>query len=288
MILDSASDDFGCRGRIAVYQHNHLTLLEESASLRMIVVTGDTSPLGIYYQIVLAQEFIGNGNGSMQIATAILLQVKDKRLHPLACQFHQTLTELVVCLGSETTNTDITDAWTNHIGCINRLHWNLITGNDETERIGYASSDNTQANLRTLRTTQTTHNLLFRHRDASYCRIIHIDDTVACNNALFLRRSPYYRLYHQEGVLHHIKLHADTLEVTLQGFISLLHLLRRHVTAMGVQLFYHASDAILHQFLFINTVHIDIGDSHLGNLQFTQRGVVAHVDANLRLDGEGE
>ena len=50
---------------------------------------------------------------------------------------------------------------------------------------------------------------------------------------------------------------------------------------MGVQFFYHAPDTVLHQFLFVNTVNIQVVDGHLGYLQFAQGGVGSQIDAHL-------
>jgi hypothetical protein len=45
----------------------------------------------------------------------------------------------------------------------------------------------------------------------------------------------------------------------------------------------HASDGILHEFPFVDTVDIKIADGYLGKLQFAERRVFTVVDPELRI-----
>ena len=131
MVLYGSCHDLSGRRRIAVYQDNNLSFLKETVPFSAILITRGTPPLRIDYQIIIPQKLIGDSYSSMEITTAILLQVKDKRLHPLTSQFHKTLAELLMRLGTEVTNTDITDTRTYHISGINRLDRYLITSDDK-------------------------------------------------------------------------------------------------------------------------------------------------------------
>ena len=288
MVLYGSCHDLSGRRRIAVYQDDNLSFLKETVPFCAILITRGTPPLRIDYQIIIPQKLIGDGNSCMEITTAILLQVKDKRLHPLTSQFHETLAELLMRLGAEITNTDIADTRTYHISGINRLDRYLITSDDKFQGIGNTPADNSQTHLRPFRTAQSSHNLFLGHRDTRYRSVIHIDDTVTGKNTLFLRGTSNDRLDNEQCVLHHIKLHTDTLKVPLQRFVRLFHLFSCHITAMRIHLLYHPPDTVLHEFLLIDTVHIEIRDCHLRNLQFTQRAVLTHVDTYLGMRDKGE
>ena len=55
---------------------------------------------------------------------------------------------------------------------------------------------------------------------------------------------------------------------------------------MGVQFLYHATNAVLDEFLFVDGVHIQVVNSHFGYLQLTQGGIATQVDAHLSLCGK--
>ena len=202
----------------------------------------------------------------MQIPSPILLQVEDERLHALFLQLLQTLAELIVGGSTKTANTDVAHLRTNHIGSIDRLDGNLVASNNKQQGVGNAATNNAQVDFRSLGTTQTTHNLLLGHLHTSNSRIVDGDDTIASQDTHLLRRTSADGLNDQQGILYHIKLNTNAFEVALQRFIGFLHLFGSKVTAMRIQLFYHASDAVLHQFLFVNTIDVQVVDSHFGNL----------------------
>ena len=67
-------------------------------------------------------------------------------------------------------------------------------------------------------------------------------------------------------VVNHIELYADALEVAVQGLVHLLHLLGIAVSGVWVELLKHTTDSILHKFLLIDGVHVEIGRGYLGYL----------------------
>ena len=127
--------------------------------------------------------------------------------------------------GTEIPNTDETYSRTNHIHSIDGMDRYLVALNGKRESVGDTRTHNTQHHLCSFWPSETLHNLLFRHLDAGNSRVVDGDDAVTGNDADSLRRPVGNWLNDDERVLHHIKLHADALEVPVEGFLQFLHLL---------------------------------------------------------------
>ena len=56
---------------------------------------------------------------------------------------------------------------------------------------------------------------------------------------------------------------------------------------MRVELFEHAADGILGQFLLVNAVHVEIGNGHLCNLNLLHLAEVRHAVAVALSEGAG-
>ena len=227
------------------------------------------------------QEFLSDLHGSMEVSSPVLLQVEDERLHAFLLQFLHALAELVVRGSTKITNTDIAHLGTYHICGINRMNGNLVTNHLECQLVLYAPTDDTQHGDRSLRPTQTLHNLLFRHLNTCNGGIIDADDTVASQNAHTFRRAVGDGLNDEERILNHIELHTNAFEITLQGLIGFLNLLSRQIGGVRVQFLYHATNAVLNEFILVDRIDIEIGNSHFGNLQFSQGRVLTHADGHL-------
>ena len=158
---------------------------------------------------------------------------------------------------------------------------NLVADNLKTQGVADASPHDTEVHLRTLGPSQTTHNLFLWHLHAGNGGVVDAHNTVAGQNACFLRRAVGHGLYDEQRVFHHVKLHADALEVTLQGLVHLFHLLGGGIAGVRVKLFEHSTNAVFDEFLLVNAVDIEIGDGQLGHLQLPQWRVGAEVDAHL-------
>ena len=138
------------------------------------------------------------------------------------------------------------------------------------EHLLHTTANDTESHLRTTRTTQTFHNLFLRHLYTSDTRIIDRHDAVTGYYTHFLGRTVSRRLYDKQRIFDHIELHTDTVEVALQGFVHGFDLFGIGISGMRIKFLQHAADGILHQFLFIDSVHVEVVDGHLGNLQFAK------------------
>ena len=103
--------------------------------MRLVFRTLHLTTIGIDNHISSLQEFVGNIDSGFQIATAILLQVQNHILHALSLKLFDALHKLVISLCPKITDTDIADAWTNHIGGIDGMNGNLIANHGECQFI---------------------------------------------------------------------------------------------------------------------------------------------------------
>ena len=270
MILHGTCNNLSSRGRITIHQNHNLTFLEHPIAISRIFRARHSPTLGINDQIAALKKFVGDIDSCLQIAATILLKIENQILHALLLQVLKTLQELLMGGGAKTTDTDITDTWTNDISSIYRLHGNLIANHRELKSILDSLTHHTQMNGGTLRSAQALHDFFLRHLHTSNGGIIDRDDAVASNDAHFLRGSVGDGLNHEESILYHIELHTNALKVATERFVQTLHLLGCEITGVRIEFVEHTTDGILSKFLFIDTIYIKIGDGHLGKLQLAQ------------------
>ena len=77
--------------------------------------------LGINNHVSLVEKLVGYFYGCFHIAAAIFLQVEYQMLHSFASEMRERIHELTVCSCGKIADTDITNAGTNHINCIDRI-----------------------------------------------------------------------------------------------------------------------------------------------------------------------
>ena len=266
LVLNGPRDNLRCRGGIAVHQHHHLTRRESAGTMRTVLCPLGSSSVSIDNQVAFLQKLVGDIYGGLQIASAILLQVEDQVFHTLTAESFKALHKLLMGLRPEVADTDIADARTYHIRGINGLHGNLVTYDSEEQFVLNARTDDAKMHLCILRTAQPFHDLLLRHVNTRNGGVVDADDTVAGDDAHLLRGTVSDRLDHHQCVLQHLELDTDALEVAVQRLVEFLHLLGRRVTGMGVKFIEHPTDGVLHKFPFIDAIHIQIVDGHLGIL----------------------
>ena len=266
LILNGSSNNLCGRRRITIYKDDDLTREEGSTAIGSIFRARHSPTLCIDDKVAFLQELLGDIDSCLQISAAIFLQIENEISHSLLTQLIQALQEFLMGRSTEVSNTDIADARANHIGSINRLDGNLITDNSKLQHILDTLTNDAQVDLRAFRATQTLHDLLLRHLDTSDSCIIYQDDTVACQDAHFLRGPIRNRLDNEQGILDHIKLHTNSLEISIQRLIEAFHFLWREIAGMWIELIQHAPNSIFHQFLLVNTIHIEIGNGHLCKL----------------------
>ena len=113
---------------------------------------------------------------------------------------------------------------------------NLVAHYSEQQGVCYLPPDDAQADLSSLGTTQTTHNLLATHLYTSNSGISHADNTVTSHYAHLLARTFGNGLYNQKRIIQHIELNTYALKTSSQGLCKLLSLRSIGVSRMRVKL----------------------------------------------------
>ena len=235
VVLNGSRDNLSSRCRIAVNQDNDLAFGEQSSTLGLVFGPLSPAPVGVNNKIASLQELLRNLYSCLEIASAILLQIENKRLHARLRQFVHTLDELIVRCSTKTADTDVAHLGTNHISGINSVDGNLVANDVKRQRVLYASTHNGQHNFCSLRTTQTFNNLFLGHLDTCDNGVVDFNNTVASNDAHLFGRAVGDRLDDEQRILSHIKLHTNALEITLQGFVGRFHLLCCQVAGVRVE-----------------------------------------------------
>ena len=86
-ILNSSRHNLTGRSREFIDQYNQTTILELARTFSKKFTTGITTAFRIDYQFLFAQKLVGNIDGSVQITSAIALQIKNQIFHPFFLQF---------------------------------------------------------------------------------------------------------------------------------------------------------------------------------------------------------
>ena len=212
LVLDGTRNDFGGRGSKLIGEHHNLALAPTTIGLSTELLTRSLATIGIDNQIAFLQELIGNLSRRLEITTSIVLQVEDEVFHALLLQGIHRLRNFLVAGHTETSQTDIADTRTNHVGCIHRCDWNLVTLYIEGQLVLDATAHNSELHHRSLRTTKSLHDFLLTHLHASDGSVVDCHDAVARHDAHLLRRTIGNGLDDEQSIIHHIKLHADTIE----------------------------------------------------------------------------
>ena len=186
-------------------------------------------------------------------------------------------------LHAETFQADIAHARPDHIGGIEGMYGNPGACDDKGQRAFHAPADDAQLHLRPFPATQPLHDVDACHLDAGYGRVVDVHDPVAGKDSHLLGRAVDDRLDHDERIVDHIELYADSLEVALQRFVHRLGFLGVGIGGMRVELLEHASDGILRQLLFVHGVHVEVRYRHLRQLELSQWRSVSNVTSNLCL-----
>ena len=281
LILDGSGNNLCGRSGKLVGKHHHLALAPSAVSLRLVFLARRSTTAGINDEIALLQELVGNLSRSLKIASTIILKVEDKVLHSLLFQRIHRYCYLFMTGKTEAPQSDVSDARTNHISRIHRSYRNLIALYLEDELILDATAHDGKIHRGSLRTAETLHDFLLAHLHTRNSRIIHRNDAVASNDTHLLGRPIHYGLDDEQSIVYHVKLHANTVETSVQRFVHRLGFLGCGVGRMRVELFKHASDGVLYELVLIHTIHIEVGDGDFCPSQLLYRAVLAHLDAQL-------
>lgn len=218
---------------------------------------------------------------SLKIASTIILKVEDKVLHSLLFQRIHRYCYLFMTGKTKASQSDVSDARTNHISRIHRSYRNLIALYLKDELILDATAHDGKIYRGSLRTTKALHDFLLAHLHARNGSIVYSHNAVAGNDSHLLGRSVRNRLDNEQRIIYHVKLHANAIKTAVQRLVHRLGFLGCGVRRMRVELFEHASDGVLYEFILIHTIHIEVGNGDFRSSQLLYRAVLAHLDAQL-------
>ena len=234
LILDGSGNNFGGRSGKLIGEHYHLALAPSAVSLRLIFLARRCTTAGINDEIALLQELVGNLSRSLQITATIILKVEDKVFHSLLFQRIHRYCYLFMTGKTETSQSDVSDAWTNHISRIHRSYRNLIALHLKDELILDATAHDGKVHRGSLRTTKALHDFLLAHLDARNGSIVYSHDAVAGDDSHLLRWSVRNRLDNEQRIIYHVKLHANAIKTAVQRLVHRLGFLGCGVRRMRV------------------------------------------------------
>ena len=159
VVLHGSRDNLCCRGRILIYEDAELQILQLAASVRLIFHAILRLALGIYNKVVLAEQLVGDVDGSLQISTSVVLEVENETLHAGTLQGVCGCDKLAVRRGTERSDADVAHVRTNHIICVQRVDGYFGAGNGEMEHLLHATAHDTKADLRAALAAQTAHDV---------------------------------------------------------------------------------------------------------------------------------
>ena len=281
LILNGSGNNLCGRSCKLIGKHYHLTLAPSSVSLRLILLTGSCTTTGINDEISLLQELVGYLSRCLKVAAAIILKVEDQVFHSHFLERIHRRSHLLVAGQAEASQSDVSDSRTNHIRRIHRGYRNLIALHLESKLVLDATAHNGKIHRGSLRTAKAFHDFLLAHLHARNSRIIHRNDAVASYDSHLLGRTIHYGLDDEQGIIYHIKLHANAIETAIQRFIHRLGFLGCGIRGMRVELLEHTTDGVLHELVLIHTIHIEIGNGDFRPTQLLYRAVLAHLDTQL-------
>ena len=281
LILDGSGNNLGGRSGKLIGEHHHLAIAPSAVSLRLVFLARRCTTAGINDEIALLQELVGYLSRSLKIASTIILKVEDKILHSLLFQRIHRYCYLFMTGKTEASQSDVSDARTNHISRIHRSYRNFIALYLEDEFILDATAHDGKVHRCSLRTTKALHDFLLAHLDTRNGSIVYSHNAVAGNDSHLLRRSVRNRLDNEQRIIYHVKLHANAIKTAVQRLVHRLGFLGCSVRRMRVELFEHTTDGVLYELILIHTIHIEVGNGDFSPSQLLYRAVLAHLDTQL-------
>ena len=137
------------------------------------------SSLGIYDEVVAAEELVGNAHRRLQVAAAIVLQVEYQVGCALQLQFHQRPHKLFVGGGTETADAYIAHARPDKIVGIERFDGYFIAFYMKGKQPLDAGAHDTQLNDAAFGASQSAYDVFLRHLHPSNGRVVNAYNAVA-------------------------------------------------------------------------------------------------------------
>ena len=137
------------------------------------------------------------------------------------------------------------------------------------ERYLFLAAADGNGDLRSGRAFHPPYHAVLRELDTCDDLVIHLEDAVALLESDFLGRSARNHFQDYGGIVRHVELDADAVEVAGQVGFSLVKLNRRHIDGMRVQGGKGSSDGCVGQILPVYGIDIVLVNLVQDEVQFT-------------------
>ena len=214
VVLQSTGHNLARAGRLTVDEYHNRNIFQHPMPTRFHILARTVATFGIDNETTLGQKLVGDIHCGSQIATRVAPKVKDQFLHALGFQVFDTLSELIDRSRRELTEFQIADFFIKHIGDVNAIGGNRGTCDGIVEQAFHPPTQHLDANLRVFRTFQLTHHILVLQVFTCHQGVVNIDDTVARQNAHFLRRASFDDVDDGDGILFQAELYSDAIKAT--------------------------------------------------------------------------
>ena len=200
------------------------------------------------------EEVVGQQQRLVHVTAGIITDVKNQVRHPLLHELERGLVALLEGGAGEFTQPEIPHGVPDHEGGIYAVYGYFSAGNLE----GYLLRTPLDRNgdLGAGRTFHPAHHAVLRELDAGNHFVVHLQQTVTHLQAHLFRRAAGDHFQDNSGVIGHIELNADTVEITRKFLFRITELLRRQVHRMRVQLGEGRHDGGIRHPLPVEGVHI--------------------------------
>ena len=187
-------------------------------------------PFGINYSLILEQELVGQINRCIQISAAIAFEVENKILHALRFEFQQCFEKLFIGVCCKAVQLYITRFVGQHIGGIEAVYRNLVANDTKIYQSLCSTANHFHIHRSAFFATEPFHDVGGGHIHAGNKRIVDIHNSVARQDADFLRRTARNGLYDIKRIFEHIELHPYPLKIPLERLIHFGHFLFGNIT----------------------------------------------------------
>ena len=204
IILNSSRENLRCRSRPFIDKHYNFVFLEVALTIGVHIMTRRISSFCINNFCIFGKELIHHLTAHLHIAAAIAPEIEQIAFSTLRLEPYQSCEELIIGVGTEIIDFDITGFCILHILSNDAVKRDVVTQHIEVENLGRMGTPDTQFYFRSFLSAQGFENLIVCHTDKR--GIIYCDNTIAWLNAHLLGRPAGNYLHNHHRILLYIEL----------------------------------------------------------------------------------
>ena len=213
-------------------------------------------PLGVKDEPALGQEFVGYLHGRSHVPSEVPTQVKHKTAETIVVQAGQGGEELGVSGLAKISDADITRRFVEHVDGINALDRDIAPDNGETELFLRAGTHHAKPDGTLGGPFKEFHRRGVGYDLAGVCFPVDGNDAVVGHQADVFRRPARQDADDTHRVVINGELHANARKASFEPFHRSLHVFRRRVCRVRVQLPEDLRHGLFNKVRDIDLVHI--------------------------------